>query len=159
MAEEFYGVGGGGGGPAGAFTAGASTGGNTAGTTGTVNNGVLFFGGANITLSESSGAGGASLSIVGGAGAAFSGGVSSGGNSAGTTGTVGNGIRFFGGNSITLSQSSAAGGATISVVGARPRTAVTVAPDGRTWDITSGHVRRPLPRRPDHADTASLRGT
>lgn len=116
MAEELY-LGGGGGGVAGAFTAGASTGGNTAGTTGTVNNGVLFFGGANITLSESKAAGGATLSIIGGAGAAFSGGVSTGGNTAGTTGTVGNGILFFGGNSITLSQSSAAGGASVSVVG------------------------------------------
>ena len=97
------------------FTGGASSGGNTAGTTGTVSNGVLFFGGANITLSESSAAGGATVSIIGGAGAAFSGGVSTNGNTDGTTGTVGNGILFVGGTNITLSQSTAAGGATITI--------------------------------------------
>lgn len=105
------------GGAGGAFTGGISSGGNTAGTTGTVSNGILFFGGNNVTLSGSSAAGGASISFVGPNTGSFTAGVSSGGNSAGTTGTVSNGIRFFGGNSITLSQSSAAGGATISVVG------------------------------------------
>ena len=53
----------GGGGPGAAFSAGVSTGGNTAGNTGTVTNQVIFAGGNNITLSQDTGAGGATVTI------------------------------------------------------------------------------------------------
>ena len=96
---------------------GVSTGGNTAGTTGMANNAALFYGGANITLSQSTAPNCASITIVGGGGAGFTGGVSTSGNTAGTTGTVSNGLLLVGGTNITLSQSSGAGGATVSIVG------------------------------------------
>jgi hypothetical protein len=77
---------------------------------------VRMAGGANITMSQN----GNSVTVIGGAGGAFSAGVSSGGNTAGTTGTVGNGLLFFGGSNVTLSQSSAAGGASISFISPAP---------------------------------------
>lgn len=49
-----------------AFSAGISTLGNTAGTAGTVSNQIIFAGGNNITLSQSTGSGGNTLSIIGG---------------------------------------------------------------------------------------------
>ena len=51
-----------------AFSAGASNLGNTAGNTMTVSNQIVFAGGNNITLSQTTGAGGATMSIIGGAG-------------------------------------------------------------------------------------------
>jgi hypothetical protein len=52
-----------------AFSIGiSSTLGNTAGTTGTVSNQLIFAGGNNITLSQSTGVGGNTITIVGGAG-------------------------------------------------------------------------------------------
>lgn len=59
MPEEVYfgGASGGGG------TFGVSTFGNTAGTTGTVNNGLVLVGGSNVTLSQSTGANGATITF------------------------------------------------------------------------------------------------
>lgn len=110
------------GGAGAAFSGGVSTGGNTAGTTGTVGNGLLFFGGTNISLSQSSAIGGATITILGEPIGSFSAGVSSGGNTAGTTGTVAEGILFVGGTNITLSQSSGVGGATVTFIGPAPGT-------------------------------------
>lgn len=95
---------------------GMSTGGNTSGTSGTVSNQVVFVGGNNITLSQSTTAGSATISISGGAGGAgLSAGISTGGNSAGTSGTVTNQLIFAGGNNVTLSQATGAGGNTITI--------------------------------------------
>jgi hypothetical protein len=65
---------GGGGGGGATFSAGVSTLGNTAGSTGTVSNQVVLVGGSNVTLSQSSGAGGATVSIIGASGGAGAGG-------------------------------------------------------------------------------------
>lgn len=59
-------TGGGGGGVA--FSAGISTQGNTGGTTGFASNQIMFAGGNNITLSQSTGSAGNTLSIIGGGG-------------------------------------------------------------------------------------------
>jgi hypothetical protein len=101
------------GGAGGAFTGGVSTQGNTLGTTGTVNNGIVFVGGNNITLSQSSAAGGATITISAPSGGGL--GVSTGGNTSGTTGTVDFQMVFVGGNNITLSQSTNGSSATITV--------------------------------------------
>lgn len=53
---------------AGAFKAGISTGGNTAGTSGTNTGQLLLYGGSNITLSQSTGTGGNTVTIVGASG-------------------------------------------------------------------------------------------
>ena len=58
-------VAGGGGGGGGSFSAGVSTIGNSAGNTGTVSNQLVLAGGNNITLSQSTGAGGATVTISG----------------------------------------------------------------------------------------------
>lgn len=105
------------GGVGGGAVGGVSTGGNTAGNTGTVGNQIVLVGGSNITLSQGTAAGGLATVTIVGAGGSFSAGVSTGGNSAGTTGTVSNGVRLYGGANITLSQSSGAGGATVTIVG------------------------------------------
>lgn len=95
---------------------GMSSAGNTAGTSGTVSNQIIFFGGNNITLSQSTSAGSATVSIVGGAGGAgLSAGISTGGNSLGTSGTVTNRLIFAGGNNITLSQVTGTGGNTVTI--------------------------------------------
>ena len=105
------------GGPGGgSFSAGVSTGGNTAGTTGTVSNQVVLVGSNNITLRQSSAAGGATVSIFGGAGGAgFSGGVSNLGNTAGSTGVTGTRLVLAGTNMVSLSQSTDANGGTVSI--------------------------------------------
>ncbi len=106
----------GGGAGGGSFSAGVSTLGNTAGTTGTVSNQVVFVGSNNITLSQSSAAGGATVSILGGAGGAgFSGGVSNLGNTAGSTGVTGTRLVLAGTNMVSLSQSTDANGGTVSI--------------------------------------------
>jgi hypothetical protein len=114
------------------FSAGVSSGGNTAGTTGTVGNGLLFIGGTNITLSQSSAAGGATVTIDGPniplPPTPFSAGVSTGGNTAGNTGVVTTEVVFAGGNNITLSQSTAGAGITITISG--PSFADQEAPTG-----------------------------
>lgn len=99
------------------LSVGFSTGGNTAGDTGLVSQRVVLAGGANITLSGSTNAGSMTVSIVGGAGGGFSAGVS-GGNTSGDTGATGTRVVFAGGNNITLSQSTNANGATVTISGA-----------------------------------------
>jgi hypothetical protein len=101
---------------------GVSTGGNTLGSTGTVSTGnVVFVGGNNITLSQSTGGAGsnATITIIGNGGG-IGAGVSTGGNTAGSTGTVTTGnVVFVGSSGITLSQSTGAAGsnATITIIG------------------------------------------
>jgi hypothetical protein len=113
----------GGGGGGGSFSAGASNLGNTLGNTGTVSNQIVFAGGNNITVSQSTNAGGATLTI-----SAFnqsvqtqaatigqlSVGASTDGNTNGNT-TVNTGQRlvFVGSNMISVSQATAAGSTTL----------------------------------------------
>lgn len=159
--------------------------GNTSGISGTVNRGIVFVGGNNVTLSQSVNASSATITISAGAGGggglalansqttytsgtahlavgggaitiasttgqsfrlsvpntsslaatgavsiatngstisigapAFSAGISNIGNTLGTSGTASNQVVFAGGNNITLSQSTAAGGHTISIAAA-----------------------------------------
>jgi hypothetical protein len=103
------------------FSGGVSSGGNTDGTTGTVSAGILFVGGSNITLSQSSAAGAATITLIGPniplPPAPFQAGVSTGGNTAGNTGVVTTEVVFAGGNNITLSQSTAGAGITITISG------------------------------------------
>ena len=78
------------------------------------------FNGANISGSMTLNTNGLQLSLSGGAGGGggFTGGVSTGGNTLGNTGTQTGQIVFAGGNNITLSVSTAAGGAqTITISG------------------------------------------
>jgi hypothetical protein len=96
---------------------GVSTGGNTAGDTGTTIGTVVFAGGNQITLSQSTAAGSLATITVSGRDAVFGAGVSTGGNTSGDTGTRTGTIVFAGGANITLSQSTAAGGATITISG------------------------------------------
>ena len=104
-----------------AFSLGVSNIGNSSGNTGTVSNQVVLVGGNNITLSQATALGGATISIVGaagGGGGGFSGGVSTGGNTLGNTGTQTGQVVFAGINNVTLSVGTAAGGAqTISISG------------------------------------------
>ena len=58
------------------------------------------------------------ISVPSGGGAGFSAGMSTGGNTIGDTGVATNQIVFAGGNNITLSQSTAVGGNTITIAGA-----------------------------------------
>lgn len=102
-------------GSAGAFSGGASTLGNTAGSTGIVSNQIVFVGGNNITLSQSTG-GVSSATITVSGPNMLSAGISTLGNTAGSTGLVSNQIVFVGGNNITLSQSTGgASSATITI--------------------------------------------
>lgn len=70
----------------------------------------------------------------------FTGGVSSGGNTLGTTGTVSNGILFVGGTNLTLSQSSGAGGATITFIGPAPGTTQSVQTQGLFQATVGGNI-------------------
>ena len=99
---------------------GVSNTGNTAGDTGTSFATYVLAGTNNITLSQSTAANGINtIWVSGGAGgAAFSAGASNIGNTSGDTGTVSNRVVFAGGNNITVSQSTNAGGATITISGA-----------------------------------------
>lgn len=94
-----------------------SLGGNTDGVMAVMSSGsVSLIGGNNITLSQDAN----TVTIIGGAGGAggsFSAGVSTIGNTSGATKTVSNQIVFAGGNNITLSQATDAGGATVTVSG------------------------------------------
>lgn len=105
------------GGAGGGFSAGASNLGNTAGATGVSGTRGVFVGTNNITLSQTTDANGFTMSISGAGGGAgqFSGGVSNLGNTAGSTGVTGTRVVFVGTNDVTLSQSTDANGATISV--------------------------------------------
>jgi len=98
---------------------GVSNTGNTAGNTGTSFATNVIAGTNNITISQSTAANGVNtIWISGGAGGAFSAGASNLGNTAGDTGTVSNRVVFAGGNNITVSQSTNAAGATITISGA-----------------------------------------
>jgi len=105
------------GGGGGNFSAGVSTGGNTAGATGITGTRLVFVGSDNITLSQTTDANGGTVSIVGAGGGAgqFSAGVSTGGNTAGSTGVTGTRLVFVGTGPVSLSQSTAAAGGTISI--------------------------------------------
>jgi hypothetical protein len=95
----------------------ASLSGNTAGVLALISSGTMYLaGGNNITLSQA----GQTITISAGAGGVFSGGIS-GGNTLGNTGTVTNEIVFAGGNNITLSGSTNAGGMSVTISG--PNTA------------------------------------
>lgn len=108
----------------GGLIGGVSTGGNTDGTTGTVGGQIVFVGSDNITLSQSVSGQYATISISGGGGgtggATFKAGVSNVGNTSGQTKTVSNQLVLAGGNAITVSQGTAAGGATVTISGNSP---------------------------------------
>lgn len=99
---------------------GASNTGNTAGNTG-VSTGIdwVIAGTNNITVSESTAAGGPNTlwlsGAAGGAGGSFSAGVSTHGATSGSTGTVSGQVVFVGTNGIGLSESSNGASATISI--------------------------------------------
>jgi hypothetical protein len=96
---------------------GMSNAGNTSGTTGTVSHQLVLAGGNNITLSQSTNAGSATISISAGAGGGggYTAGMSNLGNTSGTTGAVQSQLVLAGGNNITLSQSVNGQSATLSV--------------------------------------------
>lgn len=93
-----------------AFTAGMSTIGNTSGISGTVSNQIVFAGGNNITLSQSTGVGGNTLNFVGASQSLQTQGVQTvniGGNTTGATANISSGaMSLFGGANITLSQNA-----------------------------------------------------
>ena len=96
------GAGGTGGG--GSFSAGVSSAGNTLGTTGTVSGQLIFVGGNQITLSESSNLGSATITI---SGPTMPMAVIAAGNTSGTTASISSGTALLaGGNNITLSQNA-----------------------------------------------------
>lgn len=104
---------------------GVSTGGNTAGNTGLRSGTIVFQGTNNITLSQSTAAGNNATIVVSGPTtfAQFTGGFSTQGNTAGNTGLVTGQLLLVGGNSITLSGSTAGANITITISGP-----TTVAP-------------------------------
>lgn len=107
---------------------GVSTGGNTAGNTGTTIGTMVLAGGNNVTLSQSTAAGSLATVTISAANSAtvVSGvGVSTGGNTSGNTGTTNGTIVFAGGNNITLSESTAANAATITISAANSETVVS----------------------------------
>jgi len=119
---------------------GVSTGGNTSGTTGTVTGTVVLAGGNQITLSQATGASGATITISG-RDAIFGAGVSTAGNTAGTTGTVTGTLVFAGLGEITLSQSTDANGATITISAQTDTAASVVSAIGvSTGGNTSGNT-------------------
>lgn len=139
MPEVVYGLGGGGtGGGGGGGTSGIdlTLAGNTAGVLAFMSSGtVTLAGGNNITLSQA----GNAVTISGGGGV-FSAGVSTGGNTLGTTGAVTNRMVLVGGTNITLSQSSAAGGATVTIIGASGGAGGGVGLSAGTQSVSTGTV-------------------
>lgn len=105
---------------------GVSTDGNTSGNTGTTQGTYVLAGGNQITLSQVTAAGSLATVTISGRDAIFGAGVSSGGNGTGTTGTVTGTLVFAGGSNITLSQSTNASGATITIDAATASAAATV---------------------------------
>ena len=81
---------------AGAMSAGVSNLGNTAGSTGITGTQMVLVGSDNITLSQTTGANGGTVSIIGTGGGGFSAGVSTDGNTAGDTGVTGTRLVFVG---------------------------------------------------------------
>ncbi len=151
----------------GAFSAGMSTEGNTAGATGVSGSRMVLVGSGPISLSQTTGAAGntvsilgpatsslvaganitvstdgSTISIIGGAGAGFSGGVSNVGNTAGDTGITGSRLVLAGAGAVSLSQSTNASGGTVSI-SAPVQTAQTgissIAASDTTY--TSGQVQ------------------
>lgn len=98
-------------------SAGVSTHGNTAGTTGLVSSQVLFVGGSNVTLSQSSAAGAATITVNAVQSTGFVNSISVGGNTSGDTSAGTGKLALMGGNNITLSGSTAAGGITLTISG------------------------------------------
>lgn len=115
---------------------GVSTGGNTSGNTGTTVGTVVFAGGNQITLSQSTAAGSLATITVSGANAIFGAGISTGGNTSGTSGTVSGTLVLAGGNNITLSQSTNASGATVTISGPTVVSAIGVSTGGNTAGTT-----------------------
>jgi hypothetical protein len=99
---------------AGAMSVGVSTGGNTAGATGITGTQMVFVGTNNISLSQTTGANGGTISINNTV-SAFLAGVSTGGNTTGDTGVTGTRMVFVGSSPISLSQATGANGGTISI--------------------------------------------
>ncbi|TAL41618.1 MAG: hypothetical protein EPN89_18890, partial [Methylovulum sp.] len=99
------------------FSAGASGGAHDVGNLGTVANRLVFVGGDNITLSQSTNGNSATVTISGAlvVGGNFSAGASGGTHDVGSLGTIQNQIVFVGGNNITLSQSTNGQSATVTV--------------------------------------------
>lgn len=89
--------------------------GNTSNTSNILQGSLVLAGGNNITLSQVSAAGAATVTIS--AASPISVGISALGNTAGTTGLATNRVVLVGGNNITLSQSTNGGSATISISG------------------------------------------
>ena len=100
---------------AGAMSAGVSNLGNTAGSTGITGTQLVLVGSDNITLSQSTGVNGGTVSFIGGGGGGFSAGASTGGNTAGDTGITGTRMVFVGTGPVSLSQATAAAGGTLSI--------------------------------------------
>lgn len=100
---------------AGAMSAGVSNLGNSAGATGVTGTQLVLVGSNNITLSQTTGANGGTVSIIGGAGGGFSAGVSTGGNTAGATGVSGTQMVLVGSGVMSLSQTTGANGNTVSI--------------------------------------------
>ncbi|HUC87734.1 MAG TPA: hypothetical protein VMR95_01115 [Candidatus Binatia bacterium] len=103
-----------------AFSAGLSNLGNTSNTSATVTNQLIFAGGNNITLSQSTAVGGATITISGASQSVQSQNLFDmqiAGNTTGTSTIISSGtLSLYGGNNVTLSQTTAAGsyGVTIS---------------------------------------------
>jgi hypothetical protein len=135
-------VGGGGG-----FSAGASNLGNTAGATGVTGTRIVLVGTNNITLSQTTGAAGATISISGAGGGAgqFSAGVSTGGNTAGATGLTGTQLVLVGTNAISLSQTTGANGGTVSIDA--PATSSLVGTNGVQISTNGSTISVQLPFR------------
>jgi hypothetical protein len=120
---------------------GVSTGGNTSGNTGTTIGTFVLAGGNQITLSQSTAAGSLATVTISGRDAIFGAGVSTGGNTSGTTGTVTGTLVLAGGNNITLSQSTNASGATITISAQTAASATVVSAIGvSTGGNTSGNT-------------------
>lgn len=99
-----------------AFSAGVSTAGNTAGSTGMSGSQMVLVGTNGVSLSQSTGPSGLTVSLSGNATTpSFSGGVSTAGNTAGSTGVSGTRMVLVGSREISLSQSTDANGVTITV--------------------------------------------
>lgn len=112
------------GGGGGAFTGGVSNLGNTSGSTGTVSQQIVFVGGNNVTLSQSTGGNSSATITISAANQTLQPigthtlGMSNLGNTSGTTGVIsGTGLQFIlaGGNNITLSQSINGSSATLTI--------------------------------------------
>lgn len=123
----------------------SATSNTTQGSSGTLNlNGLIFAGAGGASVGISNG------SVVisgatGGAGGNFSAGVSTGGNTAGATGITGSQLVLVGSNNISLSQTTGANGATVSINAPASSSlsatgAVSISTNGSTISIGVGTV-------------------